>query len=154
MIQAYPALYSWTTYPLTCLLEKIWSECLPKLHLNERPKVILVELASIMERALNYMHTGNAKVIATSVMNPLWIGRSVIKDGIPCLNKHMIIIRPVDTIIVKADQWPFDEMRQVAKSASQRAQQLTYGDSHFNVSSIICPFCFLPIRPSIYLDPS
>jgi hypothetical protein len=89
----------------------------------------------VVERALNYLHTGNVAVIATSVMNPLWIGRSIIQDGLPSINKDIVRTQRGSRILVKMDQWPFDKGRNLPRSVSKRAQGLTYGDAHHNVST-------------------
>jgi hypothetical protein len=126
--------YVWNTYPLTTFLEEIWKEGLGDLQAKKAPRTALVELCSAAERALNFMHTGNAAVIATGVMNPLWIGRAIVQDGLPCINPK--IAQPIKGKIIRimADQWPFDENKHIPKTASKRAQRITYGDGHFNVS--------------------
>jgi hypothetical protein len=98
------------------------------------PEPVLVEVSSIVERALNYMHTGNASVIATSVMNPLWIGRAVIQDGIPCINPGVVRIQHDTPLTVDSGKWPYDQHKHQPKTASSRSQILTYGQGHFNVS--------------------
>lgn len=96
---------------------------------------MLVELCSVAERALNYMHTGNASVIATRVMNPLWIGRSIVQDGIPCLNGQMINNNLLfNRVVVSPETWPYDVAKHQPVTSSQRAQVLTYGEAHYKVS--------------------
>jgi hypothetical protein len=128
-------LYSWTSYPLTTVLEQIWGEGKADLNEKKTPRCVLVELCSVVERALNYLHTGNAAVIATSVMNPLWIGRAIIEDGMPSINKDIVHAQRGSRILVKMDQWPFDKGNNLPKSVSKRAQGLTYGDGQYNVST-------------------
>ena len=76
-MQAYPAIYSWTTYPLTALIEANWEvfQNIVGRNLNNNKLLLmligLTEVTSCAERALNFMHTGNPAVIKTSVMNPL-----------------------------------------------------------------------------------
>ncbi|KAF9440695.1 hypothetical protein P691DRAFT_781620 [Macrolepiota fuliginosa MF-IS2] len=71
---AFPALYKWTTYPLTVLLESISKQAQAVYRRDVFQHAIMVELFSVIENALNFMHTRNTVVIATTVMNPLWIG--------------------------------------------------------------------------------
>lgn len=88
----------------------------------------------MFERALNYLHTGNAAVIATTVMNPLWIGRSLIADGLPCFNPEIAVVSKNGPTNVKMELWPYDTQRHRPFTASARSQILTYGENHFNVS--------------------
>lgn len=99
---------------------------------------LLIELCSVLERALNFMHTGNAAVIATTVMTPLWIGRAILKDGFPCLNMKIIQISG-SYIQIDAKRWPFNPKLNGPHSSSRRAQILTYGESHFSVSNLLAP---------------
>jgi hypothetical protein len=89
----------------------------------------------VAERALNYMHTGNVAVIATSVMNPLWVGNAIICDGLPCFNSKIVSLRH-NTVSVVVDRWPFDHVRHHPKTSSKAAQIFSYGTSHFNVSAV------------------
>ena len=58
---------------MVTLIEKIYDEGKIALERRDHPNPLLVELMSVAEHALNYMHTGNTAVIATSIMNALWI---------------------------------------------------------------------------------
>jgi hypothetical protein len=49
-----------------------------------------VELCAVLERALNFMHSGNIKVIVPTIMNPMWISKALIQDGMPCLNPSIV----------------------------------------------------------------
>src|ERR1700684_4192268 len=82
-LQAFPHVYQWTTYPITSLLERIWEHFLPIIIKGGKPTPQVVELCSVLERALAYAHTGNAKVIATSLMRPLWLVKSLLEQGLP-----------------------------------------------------------------------
>lgn len=53
----------------------------PLFEKNQAKHTLIIELCAAIERGLNFMHTGNAAVIASSVMTPLWIGRALIEDG-------------------------------------------------------------------------
>lgn len=95
---------------------------------------LLVEICSVAERALNYMHTGNAAVIATSVMNPLWIGLAMIQDGLPCFNPRYVVTAHGTRIKVLPEVWPYNKKKHQPLSSSKRSQLLTYGEQYFNVS--------------------
>jgi hypothetical protein len=135
--QSYPALYNWTTFPLTCLIERLWHHGCVTAKEDRYPGSTTVELCSAAERALNFMHTGNVSVIATSAMNPLWIGLSIIHDGHPCINPHIV---PTLTSypFVNRSRWPFNNKGQPT-SASRGAQLRTYGQRHFNVCHAFFP---------------
>lgn len=131
--QAFPALYQWTTYPLTALLEEVYEQTKTLFPSNKFVHTMMVEFCSVLERALNFMHTGNMAVIATTVMTPMWIGRAIVKDGFPCLNPKIVQIVNSKHVQIDALQWPQDHTRKRPHSSSRRSQMLTYGESHFNV---------------------
>ena len=100
------------------------------------PDPCLVELCSVAERALNYMHTGNTAVISTTIMNPLWIGNAVVQDGLPCFNKNIISLHgnsKVQVSVIK-ERWPYNQAKLQPKTSSSAAQIFAYDLSHFNVS--------------------
>ena len=125
-------IYNWTTYPLICLLERVWEKGKKYLEEDRHPRPTLVEFCASLERALNFMHTGNAAVIATSLMNPLWIGLGIIQDGLPCINTKLIPAF-LSTLIIDDEVWPYNDKQQ-PKSASKGSQFRNYGEAHFNVS--------------------
>lgn len=131
--QVFPALYKWTTYPLTALLEEVYTQAQLLFPKKKYKHALMVEFCSVLERALNFMHTGNTAVIATTVMNPLWIGRAILKDGFPCLNKKKVQIIDSKYIQLNALEWPFNASSNRPHSSSRRSQLLTYGESHFHV---------------------
>ena len=133
-IKAFPAIYNWTTYPLTCLIECIFEQALTS-NDNLKNDPLLVEICLVTERALNYMHTGNAAVIATSVMNPLWIGLAIIQDGQPSFNPNYLVTAHGTRVKVVPEVWPYNKKRHQPLSSSRRSQVLTYGEAYFNVSS-------------------
>ena len=96
-----------------------------------------MELCSAAERALNYMHTGNAAVIATRVMKPLWVGNAVVHDGMPCFNTNIVSLRPNSPLSVILQQWPYDNVQHQPKTCSAASQIFAYGIVHFNVSLFI-----------------
>ncbi|KIL64797.1 hypothetical protein M378DRAFT_178583 [Amanita muscaria Koide BX008] len=129
--EAYPAIYNWTTFPLTRVLRRVWRVGQDFISSKRQPCPTLIELSSALERALNFMHTGNVAVIATSAMNPLWIGLAIIHDGLPCLNPALVptLIGPN---FVNVEYWPQHDNR-LPKSASRCSQLRTYGEGHYNV---------------------
>jgi hypothetical protein len=78
------------------------------------------------------MHTGNAAVIETSLINPLWIGLGIAQDGIACINTKLI---PVFTsaLVINDAEWPYNN-KEEPKSVSKGSQLRNYGEGHFHVS--------------------
>ncbi|KIL55211.1 hypothetical protein M378DRAFT_182284 [Amanita muscaria Koide BX008] len=110
---------------------KIWKQGYDAWMQHCHPDTLQVELCSALERALNFMHTGNVAIIATSAMNPLWIGLSIIHDGLPCLNEA-ILPTVANKILIDKAQWPLNS-RNMPVSASRCAQIRTYGLGHYNI---------------------
>lgn len=131
--------YNWTTYPLTCLLEHVWKTGVRALSEERHLEPTLVELCSCLERALNFMHTGNTAVIASSVMNPLWIGLAIIHDGHPCLNSRIIPTLTGSTLVNNAE-WPYNK-RQEPRSGSKGSQVRQYGRV---ISRCVCLISLIP----------
>ncbi|KAG1823912.1 uncharacterized protein BJ212DRAFT_1327078 [Suillus subaureus] len=116
---AFPHVYQWTTYPITSLLERIWEHFLP-----------FVELCSVLERALAYAHTGNSKVIATSLMRPLWLVKSLLEQGLPTFAPSVRFSHtPCVPVAISPSEWP-------------TLTNMNYGNDHFEaciVSFRLCP---------------
>ena len=70
--QVYPRILEWATYPITTLLERVWTVHVKRNLLNPqengRPDPVYVELISVAERCLNFAHTGAAKVLNRNLM--------------------------------------------------------------------------------------
>src|SRR6266550_6801092 len=135
-LQIYPQLYNWVTFPLVSLIERIYSQCTADMDATPSmfPDPCLVELCSVAERAFNYMHTGNAAVISTTVMNPLWIGNAVVHDGLPCLNRNIVSLHASSQVSIIKQRWPYHQALQQPKTSSSAAQIFAYDLGHFNVS--------------------
>ena len=103
---------------------------------KKRIDPLTIELCSVAERALNYLHTGNGKVLSTAVMRPLWISKALVEHGLPAFSPTIRVGETLsDPFTVVAEEWPFDEAIHQPLSASKRSQILTYGLSHFSVSA-------------------
>jgi hypothetical protein len=90
-LQAFPHVYQWTTYLITSLFERIRERFLPVITKSGKPTPQVFELCSVLERALAYAHTGNAKVIAASLMRPLWVSKE-------SLGARSSDLRPISTL--------------------------------------------------------
>jgi len=73
-------------------------------------------LFSVFEQALNYMHSRNTKVITTLIMKPLWIGKALIQDGLPCLNPNIIHFFSSSSWEVSAEKWPSHRVNGIPNS--------------------------------------
>jgi hypothetical protein len=140
VIQVYPSVYQWNTFGITTLLKKLWLQTLPSIDKGLVIDPLLVELCAVLERALNYMHTGNAKVLATTVMRPLWTSQALVQHGLPALSP---IVRPgtamTDPITVLAPDWPVNPATLHPYSAAHRSQVFTYGSQLARVSGCSIP---------------
>ncbi|KAG1765968.1 hypothetical protein EV702DRAFT_1283003 [Suillus placidus] len=139
--RAFPQIYQWMTFGITSLLERIWEHQLPLLNLNKKPSPQMIEMCAMLERALAYAHTGNAKVLSSSLMKPFWLIRSLLQQGCPTFAPTIRIIatttRPVS--ISPAD-WPIVSRSNLPAIASKRSQVITYGLDHFEASAYKAEF--------------
>jgi hypothetical protein len=96
----------------------------------------VIEVMSMLERALNYAHTGNAQVLCRRLMDRAWISLGLINDGLPCISDDFISKGSLITAIVtvKHDGWPVDQQTRRPLTSSRRSQELTYGKDHYEVS--------------------
>ncbi|KAF8441791.1 hypothetical protein L210DRAFT_3645009 [Boletus edulis BED1] len=129
-----PELFQCTTYPLTCLIENIWKRHEP--HLKEGYVVDPFELETIsmLERSLNYAHTGSGRVLTKTLMDRAWLSLSVVNDGLPCLANSFIQAVSLTTgiVTIRREKWPVHPVTQIPLTASQRSQEITYGKPHFS----------------------
>lgn len=116
------------TYPLTVLLETIWDE--GRSTENGSLSVKTVELCSVVERALNFMHTGNASVLLTRLMSPLWTSQGLLIDGWPCFNRELVQFGDGKQVGWKIKQWPFDKRKHKPISAAYAGQMFYHDTSH------------------------
>jgi hypothetical protein len=89
----------------------------------------------MLERALAFAYTGDARVITTQLMTPFGLKRSLIENGLPCIVKALDFDQSLSQYFThNPAMWPLTDRGEPA-IASKRAQTLTYGDDHFMVSS-------------------
>ncbi|KAG2045632.1 hypothetical protein BDR06DRAFT_1015455, partial [Suillus hirtellus] len=132
VFKAFPQVYQWTTFGLTSLLERLWAYQLPLLEAGNKPRHEAVELCSVLERALAYAHTGNARVLASKLMRPLWLIQSLLEQGLPTFAPSVRTTTTINNpITISAADWPTSDNLNVPAIASKRTQVLTYGNDHF-----------------------
>ena len=92
----------------------------------------------MLERTLNYAHTGSARVLTRALMDRAWLGLSVLNDGLPCIADTFIPAGSLSAgiVTVQRDRWPIHPITRLPLTASQRSQELTYGKGHFAVSPL------------------
>ncbi|TFK59308.1 hypothetical protein BDN72DRAFT_865263, partial [Pluteus cervinus] len=128
---AFPSIYKWMTFPITSLLERVWKGYRASAP-GHRPAPEVVELTAVLERTLAYAHTGNAKVLSTRLMAPLWILTSLLEQGLPVLDPNHVRFHfgGEYPLSYPLNRWPLLPGYQPV-SASRRVQELTYGNLHF-----------------------
>lgn len=132
--QVYPQCFIWTTYALTTLLEKLWLSQRQRLLDGTQISPYMVELASVLERALNVAHTGNVRVIATSLMNPLFVGRSLVDHGTSTFHECVLMGQTsLDAVHIPDIQFPRNQVLRQPLTASKRSQIFNYGAHHWEV---------------------
>jgi hypothetical protein len=124
------------TFGVTSLLEHIWKHDHLLLKWGLKPMPETIELCSVLERTLAYVHTENAKVLVTSLMRPFWLVQSLLQQGIPMLStKIWISSSPLMMLItVSPADWPTLTDMRVPAISSKQSQILTYSQGHFEVS--------------------
>ncbi|EPQ50156.1 hypothetical protein GLOTRDRAFT_97197 [Gloeophyllum trabeum ATCC 11539] len=130
----FPKIFSVMSFPVTSLIERLRHLlAVQQNNFNLRKAVpfYYIELMSVLERALNFCHTGSVRVIERRLMTALWTGLALVKDGPPCLNPLLISLSLGDrtAITFSHDRWPTQDL--FPALASGRAQSLTYGNAHF-----------------------
>jgi hypothetical protein len=116
------------TYPLTVLLKAIWDE--GRSTESGSLSVKTVELCSVVERALNFMHTGNTAVLLTRLMSPLWTSQGLLKDGWPCFNRELVRFGDGTQVAWKITQWPFDKRKHRPISTAYAGQVFYHSTNH------------------------
>lgn len=134
--KVFPQIYSWASFPITSALTYIYDTYIKSLNANSPPvDPYVVEVASILERGLNFMHTGSARVIHTTTMgaNALFPGASLIQHGTMFFSNTVTFSDGVD---VKGVNWP-GQATGVPKSSASRSAQYAYGGPLEQVS-VLC----------------
>jgi hypothetical protein len=130
--------YIWNTWPICQLIERLWKAQLHLMAPGSKTPVSAfdVETMSMFERALNVGHVGGLQPIATGLMNPCHVGLALVETGFPTFFKELVIpISPEEPPYILKTNWPRHFRNRTPMVASRRAQQLTYGDKHYEVSS-------------------
>ncbi|TFK58781.1 hypothetical protein BDN72DRAFT_906417 [Pluteus cervinus] len=134
----YPDLYRWVMYPPSVGLEIVFEASCEMADDGHKVKPYYVELASCLERTINFSQTGSASAIRLSLMDGLGLGHGLRVDGMPVLFK--IVTFPAEkTIKIQSNLWPVSERTKKPFLASRRSHLLNYSESHYKVYETL--FC-------------
>lgn len=144
-LQFVPKLFKFVTFPITALIETFWKNHVEDLDKEKLVEPCTIEFVSMLERTLNYAHTGNAAVLTKKLMDRAWLSLGLLIDGFPALSDAFIARNALFSgqITVRQDCWPVDRSTRRPLTSSQRSQELTYGSEHFEVC--LCPLTFDPL---------
>ena len=129
------------TYPLMSVIDMLWKQNMGDLEPgNEKVILYEIKLMAMLEHTLNYAHTGSAHVISKKVMVLHVLGLSVLHDGLPCLNPHVVSFPDMAQhskvkIYMVLWTWTPQKKGRWPLMALKRVQELTYGWSHMQVRS-------------------
>ncbi|KAI0261457.1 hypothetical protein BC834DRAFT_972719 [Gloeopeniophorella convolvens] len=127
--KAFPNMISWASYPITSLIETIFARIKdfiivhPTIQANASPNFYDIELLSMLERTLNFCHTGSPKVLTKTSMNHFWLSLGIATTGFPSLNPTV----PTDLHKMNYRDWPLDSRTRMPLTASSRSISFTYG---------------------------
>jgi hypothetical protein len=131
-------MYIWNTWPICQLIERLWKAQRPFMALDAETPVSHYDLEtmSMFERTLNVGHVGSFRPIATGLMNPCHVGLALVETGFPTFFPELVIpTSSTEPPYILDKNWPRHARNRTPMVASRRAQQLTYGDKHYEVSS-------------------
>ncbi|KAI5995892.1 hypothetical protein EDD15DRAFT_2195367 [Pisolithus albus] len=130
-----PELFKCATYPITALIDLFWEKHVDDVKEKKLMDPCTIEFVSMLERTLNYAHTGNAAVLCKRLMDRTWLSLGLIHDGFPCLSNAFIAHGSLTNgqLTVRADGWPTDPSTHRPLTSSRRCQELTYGSDHYKV---------------------
>ena len=143
--QLLPHVVEWTTYGLCSLLTVIWNKF--KNHNIDQEPVphYWIEIVASLERALNYAHTGNCKVLTKGLMDPLWLSLSLVHDGLPSVSPIIVPSAMFgEQVDIRRVDWPTRGSQPMV--SSKKAQIVNYGIDHYKVCvfSVVCESTHFP----------
>ena len=99
----------------------------------------LLEFACALERLLAFAHTGNAKVLSSAVMKPLFMIQSVLTMGLPTIMKAIFHepFQNATLFTIQEELWPLNKSSKGPAICSKRSHILSYDESHYLVSSLL-----------------
>lgn len=105
-----------------------------------------VDLVALVERAINFCHTGAARVLSTASGNPLWFTRSILDGHMPMFSRSALSFVSRQGAIIPElpiTAWPTHKRTGQPIHAAERALMLTYGNDLFQVGSAVLVLQFI-----------
>ena len=108
----------------------------PIAQLGLVPEPQWIEIMSILERTINFCHTGNAICLSNKLMRDSFTTRAILNGHLPLLAGaiQFSIVNSLTPTVALGD-WPVDDKGDPL-AISRRATQITYSDSQWAVSSL------------------
>ena len=120
----------------------MWDERRTKLVIGGDISPHDVELMSMLERTLNYAHTGSGRVLTRTLMDRSFLSLGIINDGFPVINMDFMDFNQIvyRKVVVLTDHWPVDKQTKAPLICSRRCQHLTYSEGYAQVCT-----CFITL---------
>ncbi|KIJ57738.1 hypothetical protein HYDPIDRAFT_44798 [Hydnomerulius pinastri MD-312] len=128
-------LFIWATYPIASLIKWMWEDRLKNSDVVFGTDVspYNIEFMAMLERTLNYGHTGSGRVLSRRLMDRAFMSLGIVHDGFPCINSAYISFGDLSSrkVLVNTAQWPMNTSTMRPLTCSKRAQELTYDEKHY-----------------------
>lgn len=139
LLQIFPHIYNWSTFGICCTLERIYEINKPFITSGTPVSPFYVEMVAVLERTLNFMHTGSTKVLMRSLMDGLWLSQGIVVDGFPAFHPRLAgllsLESPQSPLDVIQSVWPRHSLGEPME-ASKCAQIFSYGQRQWEVSEM------------------
>ncbi|KAI6038238.1 hypothetical protein EDC04DRAFT_3090907 [Pisolithus marmoratus] len=114
-------------------MEMIWAKHKQDLEDKRSIDTCMIKVMSMLERTLNFTHTGNAVVLSTRLMDQAWLLLGLLSDRFPALSDMFIAHRALSMgqVTVRQHEWPVEAETWQPMTSLKQAQQLTYGEAHY-----------------------
>ncbi len=101
------------------------------------PNPYMVELLSMLERALNYGHTGSTRVLSRQLMDYTWISLGCVYDGFPTLSRKLVAFEHLTDrrFLIPEASWPRDRATRRPLTSTRGVLEKTYGPEFYSVCS-------------------
>jgi hypothetical protein len=139
-VQVYPAIYNWLTYPICVALERLWAHYQGHLTKGEKVPHHIVELSAVLERTLNFAHTGNPRVLTRTLMDELWVSKALLLSDLPAISPVVTFgaSRRDSVDLNFHGPWPRLASTGAFALASRKSHSINYGLHHLQVRAIYC----------------
>ncbi|KAI6038248.1 hypothetical protein EDC04DRAFT_2896647 [Pisolithus marmoratus] len=126
-------LFKCVMYPVTMLMEMIWAKHKHDLEDKRSINACTIGVMLMLERTLNFTHMGNAVVLSTRLMDQAWLSLGLLSDRFPALLDTFIAhgVLSMGQVMVRWHKWPVEAETWWPMMSSKWAQQLTYGEAHY-----------------------